>query len=136
MVWVEKDHNYDLVSTPLLCAGPPITRPGCPEPHPAWPWMPSEMGPSTTSLGNLFQCVTTLWVKNFLLISNIQPKPPYISISICIFPTYWFQEYSVGDSISWINLNSHQKSVHTAYLYKCVLSLHLSTGITVPFSLL
>ena len=36
MAWVEKDHNDHLVSTPLLCAGSQTTRPGCPEPHPAW----------------------------------------------------------------------------------------------------
>jgi len=36
MAQVEKDHNDHLVSTPLLCAGLPTTRPGCPEPHPAW----------------------------------------------------------------------------------------------------
>jgi len=34
MAWVEKDHNDHLVSTSLLCAGLPTTRPGCPEPHP------------------------------------------------------------------------------------------------------
>ena len=28
---------------PLLCAGSPTTSPGCPEPHPAWPWMPPEI---------------------------------------------------------------------------------------------
>ena len=33
--------------------------------------MPPGMGASTASLGNLFQCVTTLCVKNFLLISNL-----------------------------------------------------------------
>lgn len=33
---VEKDHYDHLVSTPLLCAGLPTTRPGCHEPHPAW----------------------------------------------------------------------------------------------------
>ena len=44
MAWVEKDHNAHLVSTPLLCAGSPTIRPGCPEPHPAWPWMPPGMG--------------------------------------------------------------------------------------------
>jgi len=44
MAWVEKDHNDRVVSTPLLCAGLPATRPGCPEPHPAWPWMPPGMG--------------------------------------------------------------------------------------------
>ena len=31
----------------------------------------SRDGASTTSLGSLFPCVTTLWVKNFLLISNL-----------------------------------------------------------------
>ena len=36
MAWVEKDRNDHQVSTPLLCAGLPITRLGCPEPHPAW----------------------------------------------------------------------------------------------------
>jgi len=44
MAWVEKDHNDHLFSTPLLCAGSPTSRPGCPEPHPAWPWMPPGVG--------------------------------------------------------------------------------------------
>jgi len=44
MAWVEKDHNNHLVSTPLPCAGLATTSPGCPEPHPAWPWMPPGMG--------------------------------------------------------------------------------------------
>ena len=29
MVWVEKDHNDHLVSTPLPCVGLPTSRPGC-----------------------------------------------------------------------------------------------------------
>jgi len=44
LAWVEKDHNDPLVSTPLICAGSPSTRPGCPAPHPAWPWMPPGRG--------------------------------------------------------------------------------------------
>ena len=32
-VWVEKDHNDHLVSTPLLRARLPTTTPGCPEPQ-------------------------------------------------------------------------------------------------------
>ena len=43
MASVEKDHSDHLVSTPLLCAGSPTSSPGCPEPHPAWPWMPPGM---------------------------------------------------------------------------------------------
>ena len=48
-------------------------------------------GASTTSLGNLFQCVTTLCVKNLLLISNLnlpcpslKPFPLVLSPSILI----------------------------------------------------
>ena len=41
MAWVENGHP---ISTPLLCAGLPTTRPGCREPHPAWLWMPPGMG--------------------------------------------------------------------------------------------
>ena len=43
----------------------------------------SRDGASTTYLGNLFQCITTLCVKNFLLISNLnlpsqfKTIPPY-----------------------------------------------------------
>jgi len=33
-----------VVSTSLLCAGSPTSRPGCPEPRPAWPWVPPGMG--------------------------------------------------------------------------------------------
>jgi len=31
----------------------------------------SRDGASTTILGNLFQCITTLWVRSFLLVSNL-----------------------------------------------------------------
>jgi len=34
---VDKDHNAHLVSSPLLLAELPTTRPGSPEPHPARP---------------------------------------------------------------------------------------------------
>ena len=36
MAWVEKGRNDHRVSTPLLRAALPTTRPGCPEPHPVW----------------------------------------------------------------------------------------------------
>ena len=31
-------------SNPVLCAGSPTSSPGCPEPHPDWPWMRAGMG--------------------------------------------------------------------------------------------
>jgi len=36
MAWDGKDLRDDLVSTTLPMARSPTTRPGCPEPHPAW----------------------------------------------------------------------------------------------------
>jgi len=53
MAWVEKDHKGHLVSTPLLCAGSPTTRPGCPVTS-SLALNTSREGASTTSLGNLF----------------------------------------------------------------------------------
>jgi len=46
---------------------------GCPGPHLTWPWMPLDaLGWGIRSFsGSLCQCLTTLWVKNFFLTSNI-----------------------------------------------------------------
>ena len=51
----------------------------------------SRDGASTASLGNLFQCVTTLCVKNFLLTSNLnlpclsfKPFPLVLSLSTLV----------------------------------------------------
>ena len=38
MVWVGRDLKDHLVPTPLPWTGTPSTRPGCPKPHPTWPW--------------------------------------------------------------------------------------------------
>ena len=53
----------------------------------------SREGASTVSLGNLFQCFTTLMVKNFFLISNLylppfslEPFPPCPKKSLSILP--------------------------------------------------
>ena len=43
----------------------------------------SRDGASTASLGNLFQCVTTLWVKNFLLIANLNLPSYFKTIPPC-----------------------------------------------------
>ena len=90
MIWVKKDHNDHRVSTPLLCSGSPTTRPGCPEPHPACAWMSPGMG-IHNFLGQPVQCVTTLCVKNVLLISNLNLpclslKPFSLILSLPLFP--------------------------------------------------
>ena len=51
--------------------GTSSTRPVCSKPHPAWPGNASREGAATASLGNLFQCLTTLMVKNFFLIFDL-----------------------------------------------------------------
>ena len=60
MACVEKDHNDHGVSTPLLCAGSPTTRPGLPRATSSLALNASRDGASTTPIGNLFQCVSTL----------------------------------------------------------------------------
>jgi len=71
MTWVEKDHNDHWVSTPLLCAGSPTTRLGCPEPHPAWPWMPPGMGHPQPPWATWSSASPPSMWKNFLSVSNL-----------------------------------------------------------------
>jgi len=70
----------------------------------------SRDGASTASLGNLFQCVSTLWVKNFLLIyilillSQERPFPLVLSLSTlvtsctpsCLYAHFLFISYIGG----------------------------------------
>ena len=58
LAWVGRD----------LKTGTSHTRPGCPKPHPTWPWALRGMEHSL-SLGRLLKWLTTLWVNNFFLIS-------------------------------------------------------------------
>ena len=66
----------------------------------------SRVGASTTSLGYLFQCITTLWVKKILLISNL--NLPSCSILICM-------ELFLGGS--WNSIKIKAKSHFNSYLY-------------------
>ena len=59
-----------LFHAPLPGAGTPSTSPGCSKIRPTWPWARGG-GAATASLGNLGQGLTTLRVKNFFLISNL-----------------------------------------------------------------
>ena len=94
MAWVEKDHNDHRVSTPRLCANHQRIanhQSRLPRATSSVVLNASSDGTSTTSLGNLFQCITTLWVKNFLLISNLnlpclslRPFPLVLSLSTLV----------------------------------------------------
>ena len=66
MAWVEKEKGFN---PPAMCrVVNHQTR--LPRATSSLALNASRDGASTTSLGNLFQCVTTLCVKNFFLISN------------------------------------------------------------------
>ena len=92
MAWVEKDHTDHLVSTPLLCSGSPTARLGSvPRAASSLALNASRDGASTTSLGNVFQCITALSSKHFLLLSNLnlsclslKPFPLVLSLSTLI----------------------------------------------------
>lgn len=51
----------------------PFTTQGCTNPHPVWP--EQHTGMSTTCLGNLFQCLIALIMKNFFLLSHLNLLP-------------------------------------------------------------
>ena len=73
MAWVKKDHNNNVVSThwrPAMCrVANHQTR--LPRATSSLALNASRDGASTTSFSNLFQCVNTLCVKTFLLISKL-----------------------------------------------------------------
>ena len=90
MAWAEKDHNAHSVPTPcyVQCRQPADQaaqshiQPGL-QCLPGWG--------IHASLGNLFQCVTTLCMKNFFLISNLNlpcsslnPFPLILSLSTLV----------------------------------------------------
>jgi len=90
MAWVEKDHNDHLVPTPCYVQGR----------QPADQAAQSHIQPGLeclqgwgihSLLGQPVQCITTLWVKNFLLISNLnlpclslKPFPLVLSLSTLV----------------------------------------------------
>jgi len=81
-----QDH---LVPYPLTWSGLPPTRWGCPGPHPTWPLNISSTKVSVASLGSLCQRLTTLWVKNFFLTSDVNLpslslKPFFLVLSLAI----------------------------------------------------
>ena len=91
MAWVEKDSNDHQFSTPLLCAGSPTTRPGCPEPHPAWLWMPPGMGHPQPPWATCSSAPPLFVWKNFFLLSNLnllclslRPFPLVLSLSTLV----------------------------------------------------
>ena len=61
MAWPGKDPKDHLVSTPLPKTATSLALNAS-----------KDSTSTTSSLGNLFQCVNTLGVKNFLLISNLK----------------------------------------------------------------
>ena len=70
MAWVEEDHNAHPVPTPC-CVRVANQQTRLPRATSSLALDACRDGASTASLGNLFQCLTTLCVKNLLLISNL-----------------------------------------------------------------
>jgi len=60
----------------------PPMGPGCPAPHPTWPWAAPGMGHPQLSWQQC-QCLTSLWVKNLFLICNQNVS----SVSLKPFPS-------------------------------------------------
>ena len=91
VAWVEKAHNDRLLSTPPAMCRVANHQTRLPRATCSLALNASRDGASTASLGNLFQCVTTLCVKNFLLLSNLnlsrlslKPFPLVLSLSTLV----------------------------------------------------
>lgn len=113
MTQVGRDLKDYPVPTPLPWAGMPPTRPRCPGPWSNLVLNTSRDGASTISLGHLFQCLTTLWVKNFLLTSslnlpsqfnNIPPCPVIVCLSKKSLSIYFISLLYVLKSCSEVSL--------------------------------
>ena len=85
MAWVEKDHNDHRVSTPLLCAGLPTTRPGCPT---SWAVYHISIYNIHLFFKETFPCHT--WQPwsfisnlNFILASNLFDNDNYVLLNFC-----------------------------------------------------
>ena len=94
MAWVEKDHSEHPVSTPPAMGRVTNHQTRLPRATSSLALNASSNRASTTSLGNLFQCVTTLFVRNFLLISyldlpclSLKPFPLVLSLSTLVSRT-------------------------------------------------
>ena len=109
MAWVEKDHNTHAVPTPCYVQGR----------HPADQAAQSHIQPGLeclqgwgihSLLGQPVQCVTTLWVKNFPLISNVNlpclsltPFPLVLSLSTLVnscFPSCLYAPFKYWKKLS------------------------------------
>jgi len=71
MVWVGRDLIDHLVPTPLPWAGTPSHQTRLLKAPSSLALNTAREGAATASLGNLCQCLTTLVVKNFFLISSL-----------------------------------------------------------------
>jgi len=64
-----KGPQWSSTSNPLLCAGSPTSRPGCPEPHPAWLWSGTPIqysDPDNALLTCFWYCSSVLtWITSF-----------------------------------------------------------------------
>ena len=70
MAWVEKDHSDHLVPTPC-CVQVANQQTRLPRATSSLALNACRERASTTPLGNLFQCTTTVRAKDFPLISNL-----------------------------------------------------------------
>lgn len=77
----EKGIKDNLVPAHLPWAETSSTKPGCPEPCPAWPWALPGKGHPQLLLRNVFQSPMTPTRKNFFITSNLN----LLSFSLNLF---------------------------------------------------
>jgi len=127
MAWVEKDHNGHWVSTPPAMCRVANHQTRLPRATSSLTLNASKDGASPTSLGNLFQCVTTLWVEHFLLMSNLN----FPCFSLKPFPLVLSLSSSIGH-IPFLKNQYYVYTINTAKTGLGILKNHLSIFIIPP----
>ena len=113
MAWAEKDHSDHRVSTPPAICGVTNHQTRLPRATSSLALNAPGDGALTASLGNLLQCVTTLWVKNFLLISSLNLP----CLSLKPFPLSPSTDSVV---VAGLLPDSSGSVLFTGSLYRCV----------------
>ena len=91
----------------------------------------SRDGASTASWGNLFQCITALWVKNFLLPSNLNlPCPSLKPFPLVLSLSSLLQALCVSLTKSWcfkaFGFNEKETTTRTVMAATCLLAFIFS----------
>jgi len=129
---------------PAMCTSP-TTKSGCPEPHPAWPWMPPGQILNSVAIYkciNLGLCLAIV-EQSFCLCRRyrkLQPPLPTVEMATDFLSWEQWRDSWRGSASTWVvfqmKLLTNSTENQTCYIIFCsalFLCLHLSFSLLFPF---